>query len=80
MLRSLSANAVVRFNWWASGQYNLDKRLAHACTDGKIRAPRDVEYYMKRNGGVSIYGHCHHCNVPLSAGIKFIIIMEYELD
>jgi hypothetical protein len=60
-------------------QYKLEARLAHACDDGKIRAPSWVEYYRTKGGGVSIYGKCRHCEKSLSNGIKGIIILEKEL-
>ena len=68
------------FQMWAKHQLDLTRRLAHACTDGKIRAPIEVEYYNKKHGGCSIYGKCAKCDVALSNGIKFIIIMDYTSD
>jgi hypothetical protein len=64
---------------WKMLQYKLEARLAHACDDGKIRAPSWVEYYRTKGGGVSIYGKCRHCEKSLSNGIKGIIILEKEL-
>ena len=64
---------------WKKYQSTLDARLAHACADGKIRAPSWVEYRPTKSGSVSIYGKCRHCNVPLSDSIKGIILMEREL-
>ena len=64
---------------WANRQKRLEARLAHACDDGKIRAPSHVEYYKTKAGTVSIYGKCRTCNKPLSNGLKAILIMEREL-
>jgi hypothetical protein len=67
------------FHSWMNLQHRLEARLAHACDDGRIRAPSWVEYYKTKGGGVSIYGKCRHCDKSLSNGIKGIIIMEQEL-
>ena len=67
------------FASWKAMQYKLEARLAHACDDGRIRAPSWVEYYKTKGGCISIYGKCRHCNKALSDGIKGIIIMEKEL-
>ena len=67
------------FHSWETQQWKLEARLAHACDDGRIRAPSWVEYYKQKNGSVSIYGKCRHCEKSLSDGIKGIIIMEKEL-
>ena len=67
------------FYTWKESQYKLEARLAHACEDGRIRAPSWVEYYKQKGGCVSIYGKCRHCEKSLSDGIKGIIIMEKEL-
>jgi hypothetical protein len=67
------------FARWREIQDNLDARLAHACKDGKIRAPWHIEYYTQKGGAVSIYGKCRHCDEVLSEGIKTIIIMETEM-
>ena len=64
---------------WEQQQYELGARLAHACSDGRIRAPSWVEYYAQKGGAISIYGKCRHCEQTLSDGIKGIIIMEKEL-
>ena len=65
---------------WEKLQYNLTRRLAHACDDGKIRAPIEVEYYKKKRGGVTIHGRCKKCDTKLTDGIKCIIIMEFEMN
>jgi hypothetical protein len=67
------------FHSWKESQYKLEARLAHACDDGRIRAPSWVEYYRQKGGIISIYGKCRHCEKSLSDGIKGIIIMEKEL-
>ncbi len=67
------------FGTWVNLQYKLEARLAHACKDGRIRAPSYVEYYKQQGGIISIYGKCRHCEESLSDGIKGIIIMEQEL-
>lgn len=67
------------FASWERMQYKLGARLAHACDDGRIRAPKWVEYYKTKGGLVSIYGKCRRCEKTLSDGIKGIIIMEEEL-
>lgn len=67
------------FHTWKVNQSKLEARLAHACEDGRIRAPSWVEYYRTKGGGVSIYGKCRTCEKSLSDGIKGIIIMEKEL-
>ena len=69
------------YSWatWERQQYKLEARLAHACDDGRIRAPSWVEYFTLKNGSISIYGKCRFCDKPLSDGIKGIIIMEKEL-
>jgi hypothetical protein len=67
------------FASWRALQGKLEARLAHACDDGRIRAPSWVEYYRQKGGQISIYGKCRHCDKPLSNGIKAIIIMEQEL-
>jgi hypothetical protein len=64
---------------WIQQQYKLEARLAHACDDGRIRAPSWVEYFTMKNGSISIYGKCRRCDKKLSDGIKGIIIMEREL-
>ncbi len=64
---------------WIQLQYKLEARLAHACDDGRIRAPSWVEYFKKKDKSISIYGKCRHCDKTLSDGIKGIIIMEKEL-
>ena len=63
---------------WSDDQKRLDARLAHACHDGKIRAPSGygIEYYQKVGGIAKIYGKCRHCDEELSDGIKTIIFME----
>lgn len=80
-LNTISRNTPQWFSFasWRNKQYNLESRLAHACKDGKIRAPSWVEYYAQKGGGISIYGKCRRCDAPLSDGIKAIIIMEEEL-
>ncbi len=67
------------FETWKTLQYELGSRLAHACDDGRIRAPSWVEYYKAKGGGINIYGKCRRCEKALSDGIKGIIIMEEEL-
>ena len=69
------------FNMWIKRQMKLESRLAHACDDGRIRAPSGwgIEYFKGKGGTISIYGKCSHCEKPLSDGIKGIIIMEKEL-
>jgi hypothetical protein len=67
------------FQRWKESQRNLEARLAHACKDGRIRAPSHVEYYKQKSNVVSIYGKCRHCEETLSEGIKTIIILEVEL-
>jgi hypothetical protein len=67
------------FGTWKLMQYRLEARLAHACDDGRIRAPSWVEYYTSKGGAISIYGKCRHCEKNLTDGIKGIIIMEKEL-
>ena len=64
---------------WTHQQYQYTARLAHACDDGRIRAPSWVEYFTLKNGSISIYGKCRYCDKTLSDGIKGIIIMEREL-
>lgn len=72
-----AANPIwMSFDWWKKHQYDLTRRLAHACNDGKIRAAIEVQYYTKKSGIVSLYGLCEKCNTPLSDGIKTIIILE----
>ena len=72
-------NVWYSFATWERQQYKLEARLAHACDDGRIRAPSWVEYFTLKNGSISIYGKCRHCDKTLSDGIKGIIIMEREL-
>jgi len=66
---------------WESDQLKLDARLAHACHDGRIRAPsgHGIEYYRGKGGITKLYGKCRYCDEALSNGIKFIIFMELEL-
>ena len=79
MLRGLSSMpfAILR---WEQDQKQLDQRLAHACHDGKIRAPSGygVEKFRTQGGIVRIYGKCRFCDEILSDGIKLIIIIEEE--
>ncbi len=67
------------FAAWEKQQYQISARLAHACDDGRIRAPSWVEYYRGKGGNIGIYGKCRFCDKTLSDGIKGIIIMEKEL-
>lgn len=67
------------FYSWSLDQMELTARLAHACKDGRIRAPSWVEYYKGKGGHIGIYGKCRFCGTSLSDGIKGIIIMEKEL-
>ena len=80
-LKSIAKNSAVWYSYgsWVRQQYELVARLAHACNDGRIRAPSWVEYFKLKNGSISIYGKCRHCDETLSDGIKGIIIMENEL-
>ena len=80
-LRSIARKHTVWYSYatWERNQYKLEARLAHACDDGRIRAPSWVDYFTCKNGSVSIYGKCRHCDKKLSDGIKGIIIMEKEL-
>jgi hypothetical protein len=80
-LNTVSRNSPLWFSFgsWRNTQYKLEARLAHACDDGRIRAPSWVEYYKQKGGSVSIYGKCRRCDKALSDGIKGIIIMEEEL-
>jgi hypothetical protein len=64
------------FQRWEANQHKLDRRLAHQCADGKIRAPSWVDQYQRKGGGTSLYGKCKGCGESLSVGIKTIIIME----
>lgn len=70
----------ISFKSWSKHQDDLPRRLAHACEDGNIRAPIEIEYYKKKKGGVSIHGKCKKCDTKLTDGIKFIIIMEFEIN
>ena len=67
------------YQTWKITQYDLGARLAHACDDGRIRAPSWVEYYVGKGGHRGIYGKCRFCDTPISDGMKAIIIMEKEL-
>ncbi len=80
-IKSMPQRNMIRFSFgvWQRQQYDLVARLAHACDDGRIRAPSWVEYFKMKNGGISIYGKCRFCDKKLSDGIKGIIIMEKEL-
>jgi hypothetical protein len=80
-LNHISRTAPLWFSFatWRAQQYKLEARLAHACKDGRIRAPSWVEYYRQKGGGISIYGKCRRCEEDLSDGIKGIIIMEKEM-
>jgi hypothetical protein len=62
---------------WEANQYKLDRRLAHKCEDGSVRAPSWVDKYFKKGGGFSIYGKCKGCGERLSIGVKTIITMEF---
>jgi len=80
-LSSVSRKNTLWYSWatWERNQYKLEARLAHACDDGRIRAPSWVEYFVRKNKSIGIYGKCRFCNKPLSDGMKGIIIMEREL-
>jgi hypothetical protein len=80
-LSSVTVHSPLWFSFasWREQQWRLEARLAHACDDGRIRAPSWVEYYRTKGGGISIYGKCRRCEKSLSDGIKGIIIMEREL-
>ena len=80
-LKPTSRRSTVYFSLatWERQQYELTARLAHACGDGRIRAPSWVEYFVRKNKSISIYGKCRFCDETLSDGIKGIIIMEREL-
>ena len=69
------------FSRWKRNQQKLEARLAHACSDGKIRATAGwgVEYFTKVGGVARIYGKCRFCDEALSDGIKCIILMELAL-
>lgn len=69
------------FQKWVHDQTKLGARLAHACQDGRIRAASGwgIEYFRTAGGTVRLYGKCRFCDVPLSDGIKAIILMEKEL-
>ena len=54
----------------------LHMRLAHACKDGKIRAPINCTVYRKKNGTKTFYGECAKCKVKLSNELKAVLIME----
>ncbi len=60
---------------WIIRQHYIETRIAHACDDGEIRAPR-VEVYKRGDGFTSIYGKCRHCSKHLSDEIKAIAILE----
>ena len=64
------------FSVWEYSQWGLERRLAHLCEDGSIRAPEWVQTYQTNSGTLSIYGRCKGCKARLSNGIKTIIIME----
>ena len=55
---------------------SLHMRLAHACKDGKIRAPINCTVYRKKNGTKTFYGECAKCKVKLSNELKAVLIME----
>ena len=80
-LKSVNRKHTIWYSYatWVMQQGELGARLAHACDDGRIRAPSWVEYYKGKGGRIGIYGKCRHCDVPLSDSIKGIIIMEKEL-
>lgn len=71
----------LEFDRWKEDQRKLEARLAHACHDGRIRAPSGygIEYWKNKGGLARIYGKCRHCNEGLSDGIKMIIHMEFSL-
>ncbi len=66
------------FQTWKDDQSKLDARLAHACEDGRIRAPSGwgIEEFQTTGGIIKIYGKCRFCDEQLSDGIKTIITME----
>ena len=66
---------------WKEEQSRLEARLAHACHDGRIRAPSGygVEYFQGKGGIAKIYGKCRFCDENLSDGIKLMIFMERNL-
>jgi len=68
-----------QFFTWCRTQRSLESRLAHACPDGKIRAPHWVENYRSR-GGEKLYGKCKNCGAKLSDGVKTIIIMTLDTE
>lgn len=69
------------FMIWEEDQWRLEARLAHKCSDGRIRAPSGygVEKYRRDAGTVKIYGKCRFCDEVLTDGIKGIILMETEM-
>jgi len=69
-----------QFFTWARTQKMLESRLAHACEDGKIRAPHWVENYHSKGGQISLYGKCKNCGAKLSDGVKTIILMTWESE
>ena len=82
-LKGVLNHSAIRFGFsrWSDDQKKLEARLAHACSDGKIRATAGwgVEYFTKAGGTARIYGKCRFCNETLSDGIKMIILMEKTL-
>ena len=73
------ANIGYAFLRWKDDQKKLEARLAHACHDGRIRAASGwgIERFRTAGGIVKIYGKCRFCDIPLSDGIKTIIMMEW---
>ncbi len=76
---SLQKTSALPFDFlrWGVDQKRLDARLAHACHDGRIRAPAGwgIETFRHVGGIIRIYGKCRFCDEPLSDGIKTIIMM-----
>lgn len=68
----------LEFANWAKREIELEARLAHACKDGKVRAPDRVQHFTKKSGMVSIYGKCRHCNEKLTSGVIAVILMDEQ--
>jgi hypothetical protein len=69
------------FMRWEEDQWRLEARLAHKCSDGRIRAPSGygIEKYTRPGGTIKLYGKCRFCDENLTDGIKGIILMETEM-
>lgn len=58
---------------WLEKSQLWNKRLAHKCENGRVRAPTGFRFNEAKK---TIFGRCSGCSEPLSQSVKAFILLE----